>query len=678
MFCTGMNGISDLEGRTHFSMWCILGAPLMIGTDVRTTGGNYPPPLSAATLATMTNTEAIAVDQDSLGAVGTKVANNVYAKPLGSFVSGQFAVLLFNRSSATVNLTVNWTDLGLVAGSAASVRDLWAHANLGNFTGSYTAANIPAHGSALLKITGTFDWNRPRTYEAESGYNTYSGNAYYVPHNAAFSATAYVTGVGNGAANALQFNKVTAPSSGLYEVDIYYAGAAARTAQLSVNGGAATNISFPATGSDTSPSVITTYQPLNAGQNTLAFSNPTNLAPNFDKIVVSRGTPASLVTVAGDNVVNLSWTAGAGSTSFNLYRGTSSGGESATPYLVGLASTAFADTNVVNGQTYFYTVTAINPALGGESPSSVEASAKPVYATTSTAYQKAMLAAAPVVWWRINETNGALLYDAIGSRNGTNAGAVVLGVAGPRPPDFLGFEMTNTAAQFANGAANSWINIPALNLNTNTVTITAWIYPVGTPADYAGLLFCRSGGTVAGINYGGSFGSNAGMISYTWNNDQSTWNWTSGLTPPANQWSFVALSIEPSRAIMYLANSGGLHAATNNFAHVNQSFSSPGTIGTDTYNSSGRAFNGILDEVAVFNCALSAAQIQSLFANGSQLPTVQVGCQNSGGYLSLTWPQGTLLQSTNVTGPWSRASTSASPLVVPSTNGAMFYRVYLK
>jgi hypothetical protein len=678
MFCTGMNGISDLEGRTHFNMWCILGAPLMIGTDVRMTGGNYPPPLSAATLATMTNTEAIAVDQDSLGAVGTQVANNVYAKPLGGFVSGQFAVLLLNRSSSTANLTVNWTDLGLVAGSAASVRDLWAHSNLGSFAGSYSATNIPAHGSMLLKITGTFDWNRPRTYEAESGYNTCSGSAYYVPHAAAFSATAYVTGVGNGAANALQFNKVTAPSNGLYEVDIYYAGVAARTAQLSVNGGVATNISFPTTGSDTSPLVVKTYQSLNAGENALAFSNPTNLAPNFDKIVVSRGTPTGFVAVAGDSVVNLSWTAAAGSTSFNLYRGTSSGGESATPYAAGLASTAFADTNVINGTTYFYTVTAINPVFGGETSASTEASAKPSYATTSMAYQTTMLGANPYVWWRLNETNGALLYDAIGSCNGTNAGTAVLGAAGPRPPGFLGFEMTNTAAQFVNGTANSWINIPALNLNTNTATLTAWIYPVGTTADYAGVCFYRSGGTVAGINYGGSFSSNTGMIGYTWNNEQGTWSWSSDLTPAANQWSFVALAIEPSRAILYLANSAGLQVATNNFTHVNQSFSSPGTIGTDTYNSSVRAFNGILDEVAVFNYALTLSQIQSLFANGNQLSQVNVGMQKSGANVNLTWPQGTLLQATNLAGPWSRASSSASPLIVAPTNQSMFYRVFLK
>jgi hypothetical protein len=52
--------------------------------------------------------------------------------------------------------------------------------------------------------------------------------------------------------------------------------------------------------------------------------------------------------------------------------------------------------------------------------------------------------------------------------------------------------------------------------------------------------------------------------------------------------------------------------------------------------------------------------------------------QKSGANWSLTWPQGTLLQSTNLTGPWSRASTSASPLVASPTNNSMFYRVLLK
>ena len=503
MLCVGFNGISDLEGRSQFNLWCILGAPLIIGTDVRRYGGAFPPPLSDATLATLTNAEVIAVDQDSLGAVGRPVATDVYAKPLGNFTSGQYAVLLLNRSGIPANLTVNWRDVGLVIDSSTTVRDLWAHADLGSFSGGFTASNVPSHGSVMLKVTGDFDWNRPRVYEAESAYNTFSGNAYYVPNNASFSSGAYVTGTGLDPTNAFQFNKVAAPSNGLYQVDIYYACSSNRSAQLSVNGGAATNLVFVTTGGDTNQVGTTTiYLQLSAGENTLKFSNTTNLAPNFDKIAVSRGTPSGLEATAGDGRVDLAWNASASGVTVNLYRGTSSGGE--TLIAAGLAGTNFTDTNVTNGVTYYYFITANNPVLGGESPPSTEVTAKPRFGTTSVAFSSAVMLNNPFAYWRLNETGGTIATDAVGGHNGTNGGAVTLGVAGPRPADFLGFEITNTAGQFANGVTSSWISIPALNLNTNTMTITAWIYPLGGQAAYAGLVFCRSGATVAGVNYNGA------------------------------------------------------------------------------------------------------------------------------------------------------------------------------
>jgi len=683
MLVTGMVGISDTEGRSQFNMWSILGAPLMLGTDPRTvtTGAPaFPPTITAATLATITNTEVIAVDQDPLGAVGRPLASGtaVYAKPLGSFTSGQYAVLVLNRSSQSSSFIVNWTDLGLVAGSSATARDLWTHQNLGDFAGSYTSPSLASHDSMMLLVSGTFDWNRPRIYEAESAYNAVSGTAYYVPENPAFSSGAYVTGVGMGLANALQFNRVSAPSNGLYEADIYYASSVARTAQLSLNGGAVTNISFPATGGDTnSPGAIASYLPLNAGENILVFSNATAMAPNFDKIVVSQGEPTSLKAVAGDSQIKLSWIAPVGAVRFNVYRGTSSGGESGTPVATGLIVANYTDMNVTNGQTYFYTVTSVNPVLGGESPPSVEAAARPQYATSSEAYQNAVLAANPVAYWRLNETNGGTAFDSLGRFNGTYGSNVQLGVAGPRPADFLGFELTNSAAEFTNNVTNSWVTIPALNLNGNTVSITAWIYPIGSQADFTGLLFCRSGTTVAGLNYGGSGSSSTGTIGYTWNNLMSTWNWNSGLMPPANQWSFVALAVQPTQATVFLFTTNGLQTATNVLIHAVQSFAGSGTIGEDTFSVS-RSFNGVIDEVAVFNYTLTAAQLQQLYANGSMLSQVQLGYQTIGSNFDLTWLQGTLLQATNVTGPWSRASDASSPYTVIPANPEMFYRVLLR
>jgi hypothetical protein len=206
------------------------------------------------------------------------------------------------------------------------------------------------------------------------------------------------------------------------------------------------------------------------------------------------------------------------------------------------------------------------------------------------------------------------------------------------------------------------------------VTITAWIYPLGSQAAYTGLLFCRSGSTVAGMNFN-SAGTDLG---YTWNNDSESWGWSSGVQPPANQWSLATVVVQPTNTVVYLINTNGTQSATNVLTQPNQAFAGSGTIGTDTYSSVGRVFNGMLDEVAVFNYALTLAQIQQLYDNGHQLPQVQIGMQPIGGNVNLNWPQGTLLQSTNVSGPWSAVADAASPFAVTPTNATGFFRVLLR
>ena len=143
------NGLTDTEGRAHFSMWAIMAAPLIAGNDLRS--------MSNATKTTMTNADVIAIDQDPLGAQGQLVASpatnlQVWSKTLSG--TNIRAVALFNRGSTAASITVQWTQLGLPAG-AATVRDLWSHTDLGNFTGSYTATAIPAHGVAMLKVASS-------------------------------------------------------------------------------------------------------------------------------------------------------------------------------------------------------------------------------------------------------------------------------------------------------------------------------------------------------------------------------------------------------------------------------------------------------------------------------------------------------------------------------------------
>jgi hypothetical protein len=78
-------------------------------------------------------------------------ALEVWSAPL-SASSGSYAVVLFNRSPANSTITANWTDLGLNPSAQYAVRDLWAHADLGTFSGSFSAL-VPTHGVSAVKLT---------------------------------------------------------------------------------------------------------------------------------------------------------------------------------------------------------------------------------------------------------------------------------------------------------------------------------------------------------------------------------------------------------------------------------------------------------------------------------------------------------------------------------------------
>jgi fibronectin type 3 domain-containing protein len=83
--------------------------------------------------------------------------------------------------------------------------------------------------------------------------------------------------------------------------------------------------------------------------------------------------PTNLVVSPKGVQVDLSWTGSTSALTYNVYRGTTSGGEGSTPYRTGLTSTSFTDAAVSNGATYFYQVTSVGNY--GESAKSNEASA---------------------------------------------------------------------------------------------------------------------------------------------------------------------------------------------------------------------------------------------------------------------------------------------------------------
>src|SRR5438270_13824863 len=138
----GNGGMTDTEYRTHMSLWCLLAAPLLAGNDQRN--------MTPAIRDILENRELIAIDQDRLGKQATRVAKDgdleVWAQPLQD---GSHAVGLFNRGEAQAKVTVRWSGLGI--SGKARVRDLWAHADRGEFSHEYSA-DLPPHGVVMIKV----------------------------------------------------------------------------------------------------------------------------------------------------------------------------------------------------------------------------------------------------------------------------------------------------------------------------------------------------------------------------------------------------------------------------------------------------------------------------------------------------------------------------------------------
>ncbi len=144
MLEVGNGGMTTEEYRAHFTMWCILAAPLMAGNDLRN--------MTDEIREILTNPEVIAVDQDPLGKQGVKVRDDgdleVWAKQMAD---GSRAVALLNRSTKKQEIAVQWTEIGYPAHLKAAVRDLWKKQDLGTATGRFSA-EVPGHAVVLVRI----------------------------------------------------------------------------------------------------------------------------------------------------------------------------------------------------------------------------------------------------------------------------------------------------------------------------------------------------------------------------------------------------------------------------------------------------------------------------------------------------------------------------------------------
>lgn len=278
------------------------------------------------------------------------------------------------------------------------------------------------------------------------------------------------------------------------------------------------------------------------------------------------------------------------------------------PFTVGARSTA----------NFQWAGTVAQTALYGSALGASQIAAHYAAATSASAYSAAVMADAPLLY-HVYTAPPAPVTANLGTL-GTGAYGLFLpgsqaAAPGPVTPVYPGFAATNTAAAFtANGGS---VQLPALNLNANTITISAWINATNAQQLGAGLVVNNAG---SGLIIDGAFGGLG--LGYYWNNDPATYNWSpsvdAGLpTLPDSSWAFAALVVQPTEAEIYIGITNGgtiTFASVTNYATASsQPFSVPTLVGSDAGDPA-YSFNGAIDEVAIWNRALSSGELYTQFA----------------------------------------------------------------
>lgn len=132
------------------AIWSISASPLIMGNDMRK--------VAPASLEVLLNEYAIAVSQDILGQMGTRLTGNVASQIWArEMANGDVAVALYNHGGEAcgfANITLRFDAMGIDLYGEVEVFDIWAKRQVGIFSLEYTAKDIPCHGTAFLRLTG--------------------------------------------------------------------------------------------------------------------------------------------------------------------------------------------------------------------------------------------------------------------------------------------------------------------------------------------------------------------------------------------------------------------------------------------------------------------------------------------------------------------------------------------
>ena len=392
----------------------------------------------------------------------------------------------------------------------------------------------------------------------------------------------------------------------------------------------------------------------------------TDIAPT--NVVAYVGNPETFsITVFGTAPLDYFW-----------YRnGTIIAGATNASYTVALLS-----------GTNYYSCTVSNSINGGSVVSSSTASAAGVSLPTDS-YSLAVLSNSPVAYWPLDEITGTVANDYVGGHDAyyTNVELGVQGFDPSNPETAAGFGVLASADSFAgeiDQSGSGLANIDFSGQGNANFSIEAWAKGGASQVSGAGLVSKGAGGAeqFALEVAGGVFeffvhdGVNVIHTCAATNEPDGNWHHLVGVCDQEN--GLVTLYVDGVAQAATTIQSGkgvlGTSGASLPEANLVNIGSRTSAKTSGTFN---LQFDGSMGGVAIYNQALTAAQVQAHFVAGSFAPP-QISLEHSGANVVITFT-GTLESSTNAAGPYlpvpgATSPYATSPYTAPATNALLFFR----
>lgn len=157
MLEVGNGSLTYDENKAHFSLWCMMASPLILGNDIRTLVKDGKPDGNSKVLEIVTNRDMIAIDQDAKGMqcrrIKTDALHDILVKPL---TGGEVAVCFFNKGRTVKNMTVRMQDIVNLTyvdtrkAEKYSCTELWDKTTV--LTADSVSAEVPPHGVKVFRI----------------------------------------------------------------------------------------------------------------------------------------------------------------------------------------------------------------------------------------------------------------------------------------------------------------------------------------------------------------------------------------------------------------------------------------------------------------------------------------------------------------------------------------------